>query len=85
MSDPYGDVPAPLAARIPAPALVVIVVLAVPLAVAIFVFRWPWWADVLAPAVVFAILGFVGNRYDAYQTAAWMRRHPDVMARRPPQ
>jgi uncharacterized membrane protein YccC len=72
-----------LAARIPAPALVVLLIGAVPLALAIFVFRWPWWAAVLAPIVVFAIFGFIGNRYDAYQTAAWIRRHPEVMAKKP--
>jgi pilus assembly protein TadC len=83
MSDPYSDVPAPLAARIPAPALVLLLVVAAPLLLAIFVFRWPWWGDVLAPIVVFAALGVLGNRYDAYQTAAWIRRHPEVMAKKP--
>jgi hypothetical protein len=48
-------------------------------------FRWPWWGDVLAPIGVFALLGFLGNRYDADQTAAWMRRHPEVKAKRPKQ
>lgn len=41
---------------------------------AILVLRWPWWADVLTPFATLAVLGVAGNRYDAYQTAAWVRR-----------
>lgn len=50
----------------------------VPLLAAIFLFHWPWWGDVLAPIVALAVFGFVGNRYDALTTRAWLRRHPET-------
>lgn len=80
MSDPYGDVPRPFATLVPGCVFFLIPV--APLLLAIFLLHWPWWGDVLAPVVTLVLLGIIGNRYDAIQTWAWIRRHPEVMTKK---
>lgn len=86
MSDPYDDVPQPLANTMIGPlnigCFLVIIPLAA-LAVSIFILRWPWWGDVLTPIVAVVLLAGAARLYEDAQRNAWIRRHPEVMKKPP--
>jgi hypothetical protein len=87
MSDPYGDVPNPLANTQIGPLNIGCFLFIVPLAalaVAIFALHWPWWGDVLIPIVTVVVLAGAARLYEDQQREAWIRRHPEVMKKPPP-
>jgi hypothetical protein len=76
------DMPRPFAAFMPGWTFFAFPVAAILLAV--FVLHWPWWGDVLAPIGVLAVVGFIGNRFDAFRLKAWMKHHPELTKKEPP-
>ena len=81
MSDPYDDVPVPLASRGNFGCLFFVIPV-VALLIAIFILRLPWWGDVLTPIGALVVVAIALRLYEDGQREAWIRRHPEI--KRPP-